>query len=340
MTTIFSIKSFTGSPADGIDNVNISAFGNIPAGSVGFFADAPEGFVEQGCIKRMPAKTVWQKIRLMRRMRPDYLFGNGRISDIPFILLKPRKTRYVIDWHTALMRRTEGEWKVRTPWFLRAFVFGRAWAVLCVSEYIASTVRAQFPRKKTAVILNGVDTALFREDGSASRKSDQAVFIGTLEPRKRPDIVCSLALAMPATQFVFVGRARTPWNFEKDIADIPNARWTPSLSRAEVAAVLRGSAVLVFPSINEPAAAVILEAMASGCVPVVSGSGGNTEFFEDGVSGFAIPCGAGEQEAFMEAIRRLTEDADLRGRMALAARAEAARHSWVRVAVAYAKFFE
>lgn len=339
MKTIFSIKSLTGNPADGIDNVNIAAFGNIPAGNFVFLTDTPEGFAEYGCIKKMPAKTVWQKIWLMRRMRPDYLFGNGGIGDIPFILFKSLKTRYVIDWHTALMRRTEGQWKVRTPWFLRAFIFNKAWAVVCVSEYIASTVRMHFPKKKIAVILNGVDTELFGIGKLERVKPDQAVFIGTLEPRKRPDIVCALALAMPAVNFVFVGRDRAPWHFAKDIMEIPNACWVPSLGRTEVAAVLRESAVFVFPSVNEPAAAVILEAMACGCVPMVSKSGGNAEFFEDGVSGFAIPCGAGEQEAFMETIKRLTEDSALRFRMARAARTEAERHSWKSVAVAYVAFF-
>lgn len=340
MKTIFSIKSFTGNPADGIDNVNISAFGNIPAGNLVFLADAPADFAERGCIKKMPAKTAWQKIRLMRKIQPEYLFGNGSISDIPFIILKPRKTRYVIDWHTALMRRTEGAWRVRTPWLLRAFVFNRAWAVLCVSEYITSTVRAYFPHKNSVVILNGIDTDLFSADASVTPKSNQAIFIGTLEPRKRPDIVCALALAMPEVEFIFVGRNRAPWQCAKDIEEIPNARWIPSLSRLEVAALLRESAVFVFPSINEPAAAVILEAMASGCVPVVSRSGGNAEFFDNNISGYAVSCGAGEQEAFMEIIKKLVTDSALRGRMARAARARAEGHSWNIVARAYADFFE
>lgn len=340
MKTIFSIKSLSGNPADGIDNVNIAGFGNISASSLVFLVSTPADFAERGCIKKMSAKTAWQKIRLMRKIQPEYLFGNGSISDIPFILLKPRKTRYVIDWHTALMRRTEGQWRVRTPWFLRSFVFNRAWVILCVSEYIASTVRAYFPHKNTVVILNGVDTELFSADDPAIRKPNQAVFVGTLEPRKRPDIVCALALAMPEVEFVFVGRDRAPWQYARDIQEIPNARWVPLLSRAEVAALLRESALFVFPSINEPAAAVILEAMASGCVPIVSKSGGNGEFFDNGVSGYAVPCGAGEQEAFMEAIKKLVTDDASRDSMARVARSEAGRHSWRIVAQAYADFFK
>lgn len=322
---VLCLKEYSGDPADGIDNFNRAVFSLFPS--------RVKVLVVEPCGR-------FAKLAYMIFRRPDYILGNGHAREVFFLFFKSRHTRYVINFHTILLRSGADGWRVRTPWFIRSFIFNRAWAVVCVSEYIASTVRALFPHMRVTTILNGVDTDFFSPSPSVTRKPEQIVFIGTLQQRKRPDIVCSLARALPEARFVFVGRNFAPWHFARMIGDIPNAEWWKSLSRVAVARLFAESSIFIFPSVNEPAAAVILEAMASGCVPVVSRSGGNTEFFEDGISGYAIPCDAGEQEAFMAAIKRLMGDSVLRAHMARAARAEAERHSWRMVAEAYADFFK
>lgn len=314
-----------------------------------FFTEAPDSFTARGSIVKIKTLGILGKIFLMRRLRPEYLFGNGSVVDIPFIMCKPSGTRYVIAWHTLLLRN-ENYWRVRTPWFVRRFVFNSAFSVLCVSEYIASTVRRYFPSARITAILNGVDTALFdpvkkntgylKEKYALDCARPIVAYVGTLVPRKRPDIFFACARRVPEADFVMVGRAVPPDDFLTEMRTIPNIRWIPSMSREDVAVFLASSSVFLFPSINEPAAAVILESMASGCVPVVSQSGGNGEFFTDGLSGFAVPCAAGEVYNCIQKIKLLLSDAAKRAGMAESARHEAVLHSWDTVSLAYADYFK
>lgn len=338
MITIFAIKPFSGKPEDGIDNVNRAAFSRIPEGRMALYAPMPDVWKEVGALRRLPHEGLFARLVRMRTMRPDYLFGNGGIGDIPFILMRPRGTKYVIDWHTLLLKSGEG-WRVRTPWFVRRFIFSRADFVLCVSEFIAQTVRRYFPEKRVVSVLNGIDLEFFNPAKAEGAERRGVIFVGTLQERKRPEFVLDLARAMPDVPFLIVGREYPPDYWGQKARTLPNVRWVPAMSRGEVAEAFAKSAAFIFPSLREPAAAVILEAMASGCVPIVSASGGNGEFLKDSESGFLIPYDAKERDAFAAHLRTLLEDDALREKMACSARAEAVQHSWEAAAAQYEKIF-
>ncbi len=53
MITIFSLKSFTDNPADGISNANRAIFGRLDKSDVAFFAFCPAGFAERGAIEKI-----------------------------------------------------------------------------------------------------------------------------------------------------------------------------------------------------------------------------------------------------------------------------------------------
>jgi glycosyltransferase involved in cell wall biosynthesis len=75
--------------------------------------------------------------------------------------------------------------------------------------------------------------------------------------------------------------------------------------------------------------------MASGCIPVVSRSGGSTEFFQEAVSGFSVPINDQEIDLFCKKIRAITGDSAVRAQMSIAARNEAEKHPWEDVAREY-----
>ena len=323
MIRIFSIKPFSGSPTDGIDNVNSAVFKRLDLARIEFHSEMADGILEEGSIKKLAMgprggiRKIIHKIILLRRMNPEYLFGIGTVSDVVFILAKPRRTKYVIAWHTVLFKNSSS-WRVRTPWFLRVFIFNRADFIITVSTFSADAIRHFFPHKKVIVILNGVDVTLFDtvrgDQGYLHEKyhidfsKPVMVFVGAMSERKRPDIFFKLSEDFPGANFVAVGRDPVGWDFLRSPRSA-HFQWIESMPREDIARLFAASRIFVFPSLNDASAAVILEAMASGCVPIVSRSGGSPEFFKEGVSGFSIPVDDEEIAAFSQRIKLLLGDA-------------------------------
>jgi len=343
MKNVLSLKRASGNAADGIDNFNQAVFGRMESGEVSFWT---EGIItERGAIKKL----VETPAAFVRHHRADMLWGNGSVRDMPLVIaarLLGKKSPYVINFHTMLFRGgADAPWKVSTPWFLRKFIFNRANRIICPSAASAKSVKDLFPKKDVIGILNGVDPTLF-----ASGKKDEKYlsekygidfsqpvvsFVGSFHERKRPDLFISLAKMTPGANFVAVGRVIPEFDALGAAEGVKNFHWVPAMSREDVAVFLASSAAFVFPSLHDASAAVILEAMACGAVPIVSASGGSGEFFHDGVSGFQIPNREGETDLFAEKLAMLLRDEAFRGKISQAARAEAGRHSWDTVAQQY-----
>jgi glycosyltransferase involved in cell wall biosynthesis len=107
--------------------------------------------------------------------------------------------------------------------------------------------------------------------------------------------------------------------------------WLGRLSDAELAALLRDSLCLAFPSLAEGFGLPALEAMTLGCPVVVSDRASLPEICGDAAL-YASPFAS---EAWLAAFLRLRNDAALRGDLALRGRLRAARYSWARTAELY-----
>jgi glycosyltransferase involved in cell wall biosynthesis len=86
--------------------------------------------------------------------------------------------------------------------------------------------------------------------------------------------------------------------------------------------------IFVFPSRVETLGNVVLEAMASGLPVIGADQGGTVENVRHGLNGLLVP--AGDADRFADAILKLVDDPDLRGRLARNARAWAEERSWER----------
>tara|TARA_Y100000310_G_scaffold323070_1_gene382958 strand:- start:537 stop:1523 length:987 start_codon:yes stop_codon:yes gene_type:complete len=303
--TIFSLKKLSNQATDGIDNVNNSVFSHSDKLE---FIQSPGG--------------VLKRLFLMRKLKPDYLWGMGMISDIPFLLFKPRKTKYVINWHTILWKR--GPWKVRTPWFLRKLIFKKSDKIIAVSEFAGSSIKKHLPNKSVASILNGIDAGFFKPDKKDREYLEKeyninfskpiVLFVGTLVFRKRPGLFRVLARDLKEASFVLVGRG--------EVND-KNVHHINSMPREDVAKLMASSKIFVFPSLYEPCAAVIQEAMASGLPVVLSNHGGNKEFIDDDKEGFLINVSEDEKEEFLRRIKELVSNEQLHQRISKSAREKA-----------------
>jgi len=173
----------------------------------------------------------------------------------------------------------------------------------------------------------GVDTATFNP---AWRNVNDGVFrlgyIGRLTAEKNVRFLARIEQALFAAgktnfRIVIVGEgSERAWLAEH-------------MQQAELPGVLRGNALsrayanldlFVFPSHTDAFGNVVQEAMASGVPAVVTSDGGPKFVIEDGITGFA----AATDEEFISRVINLMEDAQLRQRMAAAARAATARRTW------------
>ena len=181
--------------------------------------------------------------------------------------------------------------------------------------------------KKIEVIYNGIDVP----DGAepAERQTDEPcrlLFVGRIEDLQKnvfllPVMMRKLAERGIDCHLTVVGkgadREALLRRFERlglrDRLDAVGER-----SHDDMQAIWRASHLLLLPSRFEGSPNAVLEAMARGCVPVLSRLPGITDVVvEQDVSG--LLCKVGSAASFADAVARLANDDGLRVRMGLAA---------------------
>jgi glycosyltransferase involved in cell wall biosynthesis len=98
------------------------------------------------------------------------------------------------------------------------------------------------------------------------------------------------------------------------------------LSTAGVVDMLQQSDVFVMPTYADPMPRAVLEAMACGLPVITTPDSGYTDLIRDGENGFIVP--TGDASSIARLLNRLADDAELRQRVGLAARATAEQNTW------------
>lgn len=349
MVRIFAVKTISGNPYDAMDTTFVSVFSRFSPEDAEYLTDAPERFEERGAIRKMPLggargfTRLIRKILLMRRVRPDWLFGYGGVADLPFILFRPRGTKYVINYHSILVRHATKDWPVRTPWAARRFIMRRADVIVAISEFARRTILAEFPDARVELVYSGVDTAFFgpeRRDKEALRAKygigftkPLVVYMGTLQSRKRPDIFIAVAGLCPQFDFLVVGKGDPA--FLEPARGLANFQYVERMGREDVARLFASADALLFPSLQEPFGLVVVEAMASGLPAVVSASGAFPELVRSGIDGVLVPVESGEIAAFADALNAIIRSSDTAVRFRKNAVLGAARFDWEATARGY-----
>jgi glycosyltransferase involved in cell wall biosynthesis len=163
-------------------------------------------------------------------------------------------------FNAAVLAKEEAEYDLAT-------------ALLCPSEFVAVTFRAAgIPDAKLARHFYGVDTNLFFPSESAPDDPFTAVFVGVAAVRKGLHFALESWLNSSASargRFLIAGdilpdyrRVLEPLLGHPSVEPLGHSDSVPEL--------MRRAHVLVLPSIEEGFGLVCTEAMASGCVPLVS----------------------------------------------------------------------
>lgn len=249
--------------------------------------------------------------------------------------LRCRQTRFIQSIQTT-------QPTPRWHWWLQAIVQQAAEVIVVPSPSVAQAAEdwAQVPAEKIRVIPNAIDPNAFAiaRDDSTPSSTTRVGFIGRLDPIKRiGDLVEATALLPEEYRLDVFGEGSERAAIASSIARLGLGNRVTlhgAISRPQEA--LARIDVLVLPSLAEGFGLVLIEAMAARVPVVATNVTGIRDVVKDGKTGLLVPPMSPTEIA--GAIRRVVEDAGLRGKLIEAARADvAARFSWDEVIANYAR---
>lgn len=176
-------------------------------------------------------------------------------------------------------------------------ILRRARAVHCVSKAMEAEVKKIYKKGNTMVIYNGIDLEIFKCNlQQKTFHSLNIIFIGNLNWRKSVDSALYifykyLERGGKGKMFI-IGDGEEKEKMYSTINTLNIANSVNYLGRRnenEIAEILKDMDVLLLPTFAEGLANVILEAMATCTVPVVTAIHGNIEPITHGKNGFLFP---------------------------------------------------
>ena len=249
------------------------------------------------------------------------------------------------------------EYPFRSPAHMRAAkaVLRCADQVLCTSEALKTLALELEPQiRRIEHVYNGVDTAVFTSTLTREQAKRRFGFepthqvitsVGRCEAEKG---IFELAAAFErlsreneSLRLVFAGDGKDIEAFRDRFASQgleARACLTGKLSHSEIAHVLRGTDVFVFPSHGEGLPNALLEAMSQGLPCVATRVGGIPEVIHDGETGLLVD--PHDSEALAHAIYRMLGNSETASGMGGRARGFVQSHlSWNANAVAHLRIY-
>jgi glycosyltransferase involved in cell wall biosynthesis len=217
----------------------------------------------------------------------------------------------------------------RWHWWLQRLVHRFAEMVVVPSSSVADVAMhwAGIPPEKMVVIPNAIDLTDWSTSSpvpTADPRPYPVVFLGRLDPIKDvPTLVTAVAIVGPSVHLHIYGDGSDRARITASIASA-NVTLHGAVDRPQTA--LEPAGVLVLPSLAEGFGLVLIEAMAAGVPVVATDVPGIREVVRNGVTGLLVP--PGDAAALAVAIRRIVDDAELRQRLILTARADLPRFTW------------
>lgn len=198
--------------------------------------------------------------------------------------------------------------------------------VFVPSEHVKRTLHGVVPQERIRVVQYGAPPVRSREVGDSSMGGPlKVVFAGALHQRKGIGYLLEAidGMGMDA-ELTLIGQRLAP----NPIVDAACSRWRwfESIPHEEVLDIMRGSDVLVLPSLSEGFGMVVTEALACGLPVIVTSNVGAGDVIRDGVEGFVVPIRSAE--AIAECLDRLHRDRTLLAEMSHNAQCAAAENSW------------
>ncbi len=165
--------------------------------------------------------------------------------------------------------------------------FRLAARIFAVSDELAKEVARRFPsaEPKIRVLPTGVDSSRFRPQGLRRQQVLSVAFVDTWRRAwiKGWDLLAAAAREAPDISFLLIGASDS---VRARLAGPKNLEVRGPVKQGDLVSAYQASVVYAQPSRTEGLPNALLEAMASGCVPVVTRIGGMTNLVEG--TGFVV----------------------------------------------------
>jgi glycosyltransferase involved in cell wall biosynthesis len=271
--------------------------------------------------------------RCLKNLNPDLVHCQDNMAlAIGAMTAKPARKIFTVHGIKAVESRVwEGPeyWSHQMDAMLERWVRKHFDEVITISPYVDSFLPMQVKKHHIA---NPVRRLFFEQPQTGAGDARRLLFVGALTRLKRPmDIVRALEIVqrrIPDVRLTVVGAADDGEyvnEMKQFIAerDIRSVAFLGSKTQHEVAALMRESAALVLPSVQENTPMAIAEAMASGLPVIASSVGGIPFMVAHDVDGLLFECGnVGE---LARNIINVMEDRTLRLRLSRSGREKADR---------------
>jgi glycosyltransferase involved in cell wall biosynthesis len=297
------------------------------------------------------ARLVWEQVGLGRLARRE----GARVIHSPHYTMSVfARTPSVVTLHDAtFFSHPELHSRLKRLFFRTWTRYSVRRAAVCIVPSIATGAEerryAGLPAAREVVAYHGVDTTLFSpptaEDVAATAKllslpaGGWLSFLGTVEPRKNiPNLVRAYsaiavrgaAASTPVPPLVIAGAKGWDEETAGVIASLPtgvDVRFAGYVPAENLAGLLGGSTVFIYPSLGEGFGLPVLEAMACAAPTLTT-----RELALPEVGGEAVAyCGTSAHDIEW-ALELLLFDADRRARLATAGPLRAAEFTWARSA--------
>ena len=280
----------------------------------------------------------WNTVRLFRHClfpKPDiYFFPRCGPLDRTFF-----DSRNYLGRGTALVSYIVMMMNDQTATGLISRSIVEADRVCANSKYVADSVREKFGIESTTVH-DGIDRRFFfaQTEGKGTRSSDPLVvlYAGSLQPRKRAEILIHEAVRWPTVEFRVAGRGETEERCRAlcQKHDCHNVSFLGHLSSRRLGEEMRRAHVFFFPSILEGHPQVLGQAAACG-LPAIAMNLYRPDYVVHGETGFLA-----ESDADLtQALDLLLRDSVLRHSMASAAVRHSHYFDWDRIAGQWIELF-
>jgi glycosyltransferase involved in cell wall biosynthesis len=175
-------------------------------------------------------------------------------------------------------------------------LLGAATRVVALGDAEAEKILQFSPGLKTAVLPNSVSVKAFPE-AERSWGTKNIVYLGRLQEAKGLSEMVEACRLLKAQGFNFTfscfGRGPDEKEFIRRMTAVlaDDFHYGGVISGAEKVKALNAADIFLMPSRFEGLPLALLEAMAAGCVPIVSGKGSIPSVVEDGRNGFLVDPG-------------------------------------------------
>ena len=187
-------------------------------------------------------------------------------------------------------------------------------------------------------IPHAIDLTIFPKN-AITKFENQIIYAGRLSKEKGIDTLLQTAKNLPSKYNLLILGSGPEENKVRDVAKLKtNVHYLGYQSKQNTISLIRGSDLLVQPSLLEGISSTILEAMGCGTCVVASNVGGNCEIIESDKTGVLI--NPNNHEELLDKISDLLTNNEKRTKIVTAGLQAVEKYNWKRVGQQYIDVYE